>query len=94
MFKIYASSFIDAVPDPMSGKGLLSIIGDLIQTSIVIAGLISVVYIIIAGYNYIESNGESGKIDRAKKGMQSAIYGFVYVLVAYAIKNTVEYILF
>ncbi len=93
-FFIISSSFVPAIRDPMGGRGFMSIVGSLLQASINIAGLVAVVYIVIAGYNYIQAQGDQGKIDKAKKSVSASIYGLIYVILALAIKNTVEYILY
>lgn len=61
-------------------------ISDIIQTAIniisIIVGIAAVIMIIIAGFRYITSNGDSGAISSAKNTIIYAIVGLVIVALA------------
>jgi hypothetical protein len=58
-------------------------INSLVETGVrllqIIAGIVAVVYIIIAGLRYITSNGDSSKISSAKNGIIFACIGIAVV---------------
>ena len=61
-----------------------------ILNSIIFAsGTIAVVFIVIGGINYITSNGDSGKIEKAKKTILYACIGLAVTALAFAIVNWV-----
>lgn len=52
-----------------------------------LAGLISVIYIIIGGFNYITSSGNVEKVQAAQKTITYAVIGLIIVALAFAIKS-------
>lgn len=48
-------------------------------------GIIFLVLILIAGYNWMTAGGEAGKVDTAKKLLTNAAIGFLITVSAYAI---------
>ncbi len=65
-----------------------------ILTSIIgITGTIAVVFIVIGGINYITSNGDAGKLKKAKDTILYACIGLVISALAFAIVNWVISIL-
>lgn len=54
-----------------------------------IAGVVAVVTIIFAGIMYTASNGDAGRVTKAKNLLLYAIIGLVIILVAFAITNFV-----
>ncbi len=57
-----------------------SVVSPIMTTLIVIAGLSSVLFIVLGGIQYISSNGRPDKLDRAKKIIRNALIGLVIVL--------------
>ena len=66
-------------------KVVLTVLNDLFY----LAGFLSVVLIIISGFNFITSGGDAGKAAQAKKMLVGTIVGLVIVLLAQIIVNTV-----
>jgi len=54
-----------------------------------LAGAIAVVVIIISGIFYVISNGDSGRVAKAKNYLTYAIVGLIVVLMAWGITNFV-----
>jgi len=54
-----------------------------------IAGIVAVIVIIVAGLNYITSQGDSGRVTKAKNMILYAVIGIIVLIVAYAITNFV-----
>lgn len=60
-----------------------------INTLLYIVGALSVVMIIIGGFQYILSQGDSGSVSKAKNTILYSVIGFIVSLLAYAIVNWV-----
>ncbi|OJU88127.1 hypothetical protein BGO17_04120 [Candidatus Saccharibacteria bacterium 49-20] len=65
------------------------LIGTLVNTLLFLVGALSTVMIIVGGIFYVISNGDSGKIARAKNTITYAVVGLVVAFVAFAIINWV-----
>ena len=67
--------------------GLL--IARVLKTMLFIIGALSVVMIVYAGFNFVTSAGDSGKVIKAKGVILYAVIGLVVSLLAYAIVSFV-----
>lgn len=61
--------------------------GNIIQILIVIALVLSVIFLIIGGIRWIMSGGDKGKVEQAKSAVIAAIIGLLISLLAYFIVN-------
>lgn len=61
------------------------LIGQVISVFISLLGVIFVVLIIFAGYNWMTAAGDSGKVDKAKETLWRAVIGLIITVGAYAI---------
>lgn len=52
-----------------------------------VVGMVAVVMIIFAGYQYLTANGDSAKASNAMKTILYAVIGLVVVIMAFAITN-------
>lgn len=66
-----------------------SLISDVINIFSIVVGVVSVVMIIIGGFKYITSGGDSGNVTGAKNTIMYAIIGLVIVALAQVIVNFV-----
>ena len=68
-------------------------LGDLIKNGLnivyFIIGMVAVIIIVIAGFQYITSNGDSGKAQKALHTILDCAIGIAVVLFAFAITNFV-----
>jgi hypothetical protein len=64
---------------------LSSVIPAIIGVFLGLLGIIFVILIIYAGYNWMTAAGDSDKVDKAKETLQRAIIGLVITVSAYAI---------
>lgn len=64
---------------------LAKIIGIVIQAFLGLLGVIFLVYMLYAGYNWMIAQGEEEKVTKAKDTIQRAIIGLIIVIAAYAI---------
>ena len=65
------------------------VIQNILSIVIGVCGLVAVVYIIIGGYNYMTSSGDSAKIEKAKKTITYAVIGLIVCALAFVIVNFV-----
>lgn len=66
-----------------------SIIETVINTILVVLGMIAVIMIVIGGIRYTTSNGDAGSTKAAKDTILYAVVGLVVAILAYAIVNFV-----
>ena len=87
--KIASAAAVD-VPvgdyDTGGASRIQTVITTLINYAIGIAALVSLVYIIVGGFNYITSAGNAEKVKTAQKTITYAIIGLAVVVLAYAIR--------
>lgn len=72
-----------------SKNQLPDIITGIINAVIAVSGLVAVIYIIVGGVNYMTSNGDSTKIQKAKTTILYALIGLVICALSFAIVNWV-----
>lgn len=73
------------IPTGFKGDSLTPIL-NLVYT---VAGLVAVIAIIIGGILYTTSDGDSGKLQKAKNAIVYSIVGLIFVILAAAITNFV-----
>ncbi len=75
------------VPESISGDdGLVTKIINILLWAI---GVVSVIMLIIGGFRYATSNGDSNQVTAAKNTIMYAVIGLVIAIFAYAIVNFV-----
>lgn len=62
-----------------------AVINNILNTIYFVSGVIAVVMIIVAGFHYVTSAGDSAKITKAKNTITYAVVGIVVILLAFAI---------
>ncbi len=62
-----------------------NITGTVIKVLMYIAGILAVIMVIYAGFLYVTSAGDSGKVQKAKTALIYAVVGIVVAVLAYAI---------
>jgi hypothetical protein len=66
-----------------------TIMTNIINTILIVLGIIAVIMIIIGGIRYTTSNGDSNQIKGAKDTILYAVIGIIVAIMAYAIVNFV-----
>ncbi|MBR3052309.1 hypothetical protein IKG60_01660 [Candidatus Saccharibacteria bacterium] len=88
---ICTSSAADSVKAAAGCNGnndtLPSVIVNIIYGVIAVSGLVAVIYILIGGYGYMSSNGDAGKLEKAKKTILYACIGLAVCALSFAIVN-------
>lgn len=69
------------------GGGVKNVISVVITTLSVVVGIVAVIMIIVSGFKYVTSSGDSGKISNAKTTLIYAIVGIVIAVLAQVIVN-------
>lgn len=67
------------------GDDFKTLLGRIMSTLFFILGIAAVIFIILGGYNYATSNGDSGKTKKAKDTILYACIGLILAIMAYAI---------
>ena len=87
---------IDSVRDGVTAvgggnepKSLELRIQDIINVVLFLLGAVAVIMIIVGGFKYVTSNGDSGAVSSAKNTIMFAVIGLVVAILAYAIVNFV-----
>ncbi len=62
---------------------LSTLINPLIANILIISGLVAFATIIFAGFNYITSNGDKGKVEQAMQMLNYGILGLIVVTTAF-----------
>jgi hypothetical protein len=62
-----------------------AILSSVLNTVYLVAGVVAVIVIIIAGYMYVTSNGDSAVVVKAKNAITYAVVGLVFIVLAFAI---------
>ncbi len=65
------------------------VLQNILNTVYFIMGIVAVIVIIIAGFTYVTSSGDSSKLTKAKNQILYAVIGIVIVLSAFAVTNFV-----
>jgi len=70
-----------------STGNIYSLIQTVINASLSIIGVLLLIYMLYAGYNWMTAQGEEEKVEKAKDTLTRAIIGLIIVVGAYAIWN-------
>jgi hypothetical protein len=60
-----------------------------LNTAIIFAAVVSVVFLIFNGFRYMSAGGDTGKIEEAQKGLANALIGLVIAIAAAIVVNFV-----
>lgn len=64
---------------------LASLVGIVIQAFLSLLGVIFLVYMLYAGYNWLIAQGDEEKVTKAKDTIRRAVIGLIITIAAYAI---------
>lgn len=85
-----ATNSLSAVGSKVGGgTDLPTLVGNFINVILGLLGIVFVVLIVYAGFEYLTSMGEPAKVDKAKKLITNAVIGLVIIVAAYAISSYV-----
>ncbi len=72
----------ESLPDVTAGGGQIETV---LQIVFALAGAITVIVVIIGGFNYVISNGDPQRVSRAKNTILYALIGLVISIFAFTI---------
>lgn len=75
-------------------NGPLSLISNIFQLIALVAGLYSLLNMLLAGMRYIASNGDKGATETARKQMYNSLIGMVIVVLSFTIGAILSELLF
>lgn len=78
-----------AVPDPLNGATIPSVIGNIIRVFTGIAGSIALVVFVLGGFFFMLSEGDPGKVKNAMAMMKNGAIGIILIFGAYMITATI-----
>jgi succinate dehydrogenase/fumarate reductase cytochrome b subunit len=81
--KVMAASWFQ---NPLSNVSTLdNLVSTLLETAIIAAAIVAVVFLIMNGFKYMTSSGDATKTEEAQKGLANALIGLIVCLSAYLI---------
>lgn len=75
--------------DPMPNSSPDSQLAPALDVVYLIAGLVAIIVIVVAGIKYTSSRGDSGKVEEAKKTILYAVVGLAVAFFAFVITGFV-----
>lgn len=75
---------IKGLPNKTSDGGA-SVLDSVLNLAYFTSGVVAVIVLIIAGFMYVTSNGDPGKVKTAKNAILYTVVGIIFVLMAAAI---------
>jgi hypothetical protein len=72
-----------------SGAQLSNLINPLISNILILSGVMAFIVIILAGFNYITSNGDKAKVEQSQNMLNYGILGLVLVVLAFLITRII-----
>lgn len=66
-----------------------STLSKVMNTVYILAGMVAVLIIVIAGIMFVTSNGDSNRVSTAKQAILAALIGLVFIIFAFAITQFV-----
>lgn len=74
--------------------GLIVFISNMIQLAVIVGGLIALFNVVMAGYTYLTSGGDSKAHEKVMGKLTSSLWGIVLMILAPAIMAIVGFLLF
>ena len=72
-------------PETAATQTLILYVGNLVSQVLLFMGSVAVVFVILAGANYILAFGKDERIERGKRGIFWSLMGLITILFSYAI---------
>lgn len=65
------------------------VLQNLINSLVILAGIVCAFFIVYAGYKFVTSEGDPEKVALARKTMMYAIGGFIFILVSFLLLSLI-----
>jgi uncharacterized protein (DUF2062 family) len=76
------------------GAGLIIIISNLIKLSMVLAGVYTLINIILAGYGFLSAGGDSKLIQKSQERIWRSVLGLVIIVGSILIASVIGFVLY
>lgn len=88
-FRVFSNSYAD-----LQGGGLITFISNIIRLAVVAAGIFAFLNLILAGFEYISSAGDTKKTAQALARINMSLIGLVIIVASFAVAAIIGLILF
>ncbi len=88
---VYAFNIDSALFPPAAIPDMGDLMTRIVQLLISIAAILSIIFIIVAGFNFITASGDEKKIASAKGTLTYAIVGLIVLILTFVILQIVQY---
>lgn len=68
---------------------IILFVGRILSRVLLFAGTVAILFIIVAGFNYITAFGKDEKIEKGKRGLFWAVMGLFIIMMSYAIVQAI-----
>jgi hypothetical protein len=76
------------------GQGLITLLTSLIRLSIIIAGLYTLINLILAGYGFLSAGGDAKLVQKSQERIWRSVVGLVIVVASVIFASVIGYIVF
>ena len=77
-------------PESAFTQTLIFFIGDrIIAPALLFAATVTIIFLILSGYNYITAFGKDEKIEKGKRGIFWSLFGLLIILASYSIVQAI-----
>ena len=73
------------------GGSVVTLVQRIINILILIAGVVAIIYLIVAGYQYITAGGNAEQATVARTGILNAVIGIIVIFASYLLVNFLFY---
>lgn len=73
---------------------LADVLGFVIKTFFIIAGLAALLFLILGAFTWITSGGDKEKVSKAQEKIQAAVVGLIILVAVVAVIMTIEQVVF
>ncbi len=93
-FEVVEEGTSEDNPETRATQTLILFVGNLVSQFLLFAGAITIIFLIIAGGNYIFAFGKDQLIEKGKKGMVWSLAGLIIIMLSYAmVQGVIQIIL-
>jgi len=88
MIELFVTKAYADVPGPLIpivGMNFQTLVGNVLQVILLVAGILATVYLIIAGIQYITAGGDATKATAARTGIVNAVIGIIIIIIAFSL---------
>jgi hypothetical protein len=77
-----------------SGEGLIIIISNLVRLTMILAGIYTLINIILAGYGFLSAGGDAKLVQKSQERIWRSVLGLLIVVGSLIIAAVIGYVIF